>query len=454
MKAIRILVAVSAILFAGLEAASWAQDYPPIVRPEAVRNHFYRDAGGMPSVQATLFEGGATETQDYDLPPIVRPEDIVSPSQAPALPPDMPTESLRDSAPPQSQAETFMPAVTLSQLLSPVMNQWLLGYFATEQNHVEDMSPAPPATEVAQGEAEAQAATASSYPVANTAATVPTALSPSEVKAFEGSAFPESRPYFHATTSAMAAPLPRQVEQFSFFSGGPAPSVANAVAEFESDLTLQLATPESVAINQVFQQLVHVQNSGDTMQHDIRVTQVCDHEERGAAEPQIVVIDCIAPGETKTIRFSACATELGSFAVRYIAENAEAQAGVDDIVVVDESGFSVDFVAPTRMYAGDEGEIRIAIQNSNADEAGALRLRYSISPVDMVDVATGDESVVDRDGAQELDIPVISPGATETAALRFSPTRSGVLRIKMVVESADEVIASQALQISVISRSR
>lgn len=121
--------------------------------------------------------------------------------------------------------------------------------------------------------------------------------------------------------------------------------IAAALAQIDPELTLNLDGPNSVAVNQVFQQLVQVHNSSNAPLRDVRVTQVCDLAVLGAQRHQAITIDRLDPGETKTIRFSARSRQVGKFSVRYVAENARIQADIDDQVDVGEVGASVDINA-------------------------------------------------------------------------------------------------------------
>ncbi len=133
--------------------------------------------------------------------------------------------------------------------------------------------------------------------------------------------------------------MPKMSKMFSFdtIDKVAVSPVAPAVGQFSPELTLDLDGPELVSVNQVFQQLVQIRNSSSLPLHDIRVSQVCDLRVLGADRHQAVTIDCLEPGETKTIRFSARARQAGSFAVRYVAENSHIQADIDDVVQVSDA---------------------------------------------------------------------------------------------------------------------
>ena len=142
--------------------------------------------------------------------------------------------------------------------------------------------------------------------------------------------------------------MPKMIKMFSFDTVDKVTNrqVAQAVAQHNSELTLDLDGPESVAVNQVFQQLVQVRNSSRMPLLDVRVTQVCDLSILGADQRQSVMIDCLQPGESKTVRFSARALQVGAFAVRYVAENSRIQADINGLVAVAGDGVSVDIARP------------------------------------------------------------------------------------------------------------
>jgi hypothetical protein len=282
--------------------------------------------------------------------------------------------------------------------------------------------------------------------------TLPTPLSSADTAFFEGLTLPVSKQFFSTDENGSTA-MPRMTKMFSFSTSNRQSNVTNAIAHFDANLTMKLATPEAVPVNQIFQQFVQIHNSGDTTQRAIRVTQVCDLSVLGAERQQAVVIDCIGPGETKTVRFSARARQPGSFSVRYVAENSEAQADVDDVVLVEDSGISVDFVGPSRMLAGDEGEWRVSIRNDSADDLTQLRIRCEMFPVDSIEFRSTAENTVESPiGEQWIDC--IAAGQTETTTLRFSALKSGPLRGLIRVESNGQTIATRAMQISVVARPR
>lgn len=281
---------------------------------------------------------------------------------------------------------------------------------------------------------------------------LPAPLRSEDTAFFEGTTLPVSKQFFSTGKSNPTA-MPKMTKMFSFSTSDRKSSVTNAIAQFDANLTMQLATPEAVPVNQVFQQFVHIHNSGDTTQRAVRVTQVCDLSVLGVDQHQAVVIDCIEPGETKTVRFSARARQVGSFAVRYVAENSEAQADVDDVVLVEDTGVSVDFVGPSRMYAGSEGEWRISIRNASADDVNQLRVYCEMLPGESIEFKPDAEDEAESAPAERT-IACVPAGQTETTTLRFSALKSGLLRGVIRVESNGDTIATRSMQISVMARPR
>ena len=227
-------------------------------------------------------------------------------------------------------------------------------------------------------------------------------------------------------------------------------NIAPALGEFTPEVTLNLAGPDSVAVNQVFQQLVQVRNSSTVPQHDVRVTQVCDLDVLGADRHQVVTIDCLSPGETTTVRFSARALQPGPFSVRYVAENTEVQADIDDLVQVSESNLTLMVDGPTAMQAGDGGDYSIAIHNPLTTEWNDVWIRCK-SPASAQIKVLEHEAVPDSDaGIVMIHLSRLSPQTTETIRMRIVPAESGEFRLEIAVESQSRQIANQVLDISVL----
>jgi hypothetical protein len=132
------------------------------------------------------------------------------------------------------------------------------------------------------------------------------------------------------------ARMPKMTKMFSFDTTDKfgQSHIAPALGQFVAELSVELTGPEAVAVDQVFQQFIHVRNSGRSVLQDVRVTQVCDLDLLGVGQYQVLTIDRLDPGEAKVVRFSARACKPGTFAVRYIAQNALALAEVDNRVRV------------------------------------------------------------------------------------------------------------------------
>ncbi len=286
----------------------------------------------------------------------------------------------------------------------------------------------------------------------------PSPLSPTDSQLFASASQPSAEvPVAENVRSVRPAPsnvsrMPKNSKIFSFdtIDKVTTTNVMPALGEFTPEVTLNLAGPDSVSVNQVFQQLVQVSNSSTVPQVDLRVTQVCDLAVLGAERHQVVTIDCLAPGETKTVRFSARALQAGPFFVRYIAENSEIQADVDNLVQVSESNLTIKVDGPTAMQTGDGGDYSIAIHNPLTTEWNDVWVRCK-SPASAQIQVFEHEAVPDsRDGSVLIHLSRLNPQTTETIRLRIVPTETSEIRLDFAVESQSRQIDNQTLDVSVL----
>jgi hypothetical protein len=251
-----------------------------------------------------------------------------------------------------------------------------------------------------------------------------------------------------------ASRLPKMSKMFSFdtIDKVTANRVEPAFAATQPEVTLQLAGPDTVAVNQVFQQLVQVRNSTNAALHDVRVTQVCDLQILGADRPQAVVIESLEPGETKTVRFSARARMPGPFALRYVAENAEIQANVDDLVQVSPAGPTLQIDCPTAMQVDDGGDVCVLIHNGLSLDAAQLRVRCRLDQPAPLKVREHEASTDPQDGSTLIRLIKLDSSSDGTVRFRIAPTEVKPLRMQISLEDSTGPITSQSIEIAVLPR--
>jgi hypothetical protein len=105
----------------------------------------------------------------------------------------------------------------------------------------------------------------------------------------------------------------------------------------DETLSVHMSGPNAVAVNEIFQQIVQIRNDSARPMHDVRVTQICDLKVLGAPRHQAVSIDCLSPGESKSVLFAARAQQAGAFPVRYVAQCHSIESDVREIVQVNEA---------------------------------------------------------------------------------------------------------------------
>jgi hypothetical protein len=287
--------------------------------------------------------------------------------------------------------------------------------------------------------------------------------SPAPLSSTESQLFSSSRgaalaaPLVDAPVRSVRPPAPRMPKMSKMFSfdttdKGASGGVTTALGSEASRITLNLAGPNWVSVNQVFHQLVQVRNSSDSPLYDVRVTQVCDLTVLGAEQAQAVTIDCLNPGETKTVRFSARANQPGPFPVRYIAENERIQVDADELVEVGENNLRLQLDGPTVMQVSDGATIVATIHNSTPETWDAVELCCSVNPVLRVTPLGGIQPRDVGDGSERFSLPALEPGQSESIRLRVVPAVPGPAKLVISLESAGRLVAAADLDIEVLAR--
>lgn len=263
-------------------------------------------------------------------------------------------------------------------------------------------------------------------------------------------------------TATIDPRMPKMTKMFSFntidkvIARPTAPAVGPAVRDEEAELELDLTSPQSVVVNEVFQQLVRVQNAGAETQCDVRVTQICDLAILGADRYQAVTIDSLAPGETRTVRFSTRAQKTGMFSVRYVAENRSGQADIDETVRVIDDGITISAAETLDLKAGDAAETTIAIQNPTSIDLSEVSVRCRVLAPALLNVQLYDRESCVLCDLSSLELPPrpITARSTVVVGMHVASLQPGSTEIEVVVEASGHVVARKRLSVSVSPRLR
>ncbi len=458
---IRLVCIALAAIVAGLSRAS-AQDDPPIVDSEVIGATQFRPSEVLDAEQPNLQLPFANLT--------ARTPEVLSVEETDPKFMNRVLQSIL-VAKPAVKADATVPAASNQRADSPRSPSldtrslpWQIVKADTAQPAVSPPHLGVPAMSLGQTASDVLGKLPQNLPSPTSSAPIvadnapPAPLSPNDSRMFASSTQrSEKTPVAENFQSVRPAPssvsrMPKNSKIFSFdtIDKVTTTNIAPAIGEFSPEVTLNLAGPDSVAVNQVFQQLVQVRNSGTVPQHDVRVTQVCDLDILGADCHQVVMIECLSPGETTTVRFSARALQPGPFSVRYVAENTEVQADIDDLVQVSESNLTLTVDGPTAMQASDGGDFSIAIHNPLTTEWNDVWVRCKL-PASAHTKVFEHESVPDsRDGSVVIHLSRLSPQTTETIRMRIVPAESSDFRLEIALESQSRQIASQVLDVSVL----
>ena len=209
----------------------------------------------------------------------------------------------------------------------------------------------------------------------------------------------------------------------------------NAVAP--PSIALALRSPREVLICEDIPLRYEVTNTGDSHARDVRVRVAMPEGWRSQRDAELRVGD-LAPGETKTVDFTARAERPGEFTLARAeamgAMGVSAQAESATISVV-QPELRVDFDAPETTYLGRDMGSKITITNPSNIPLRDVRVTADFAGARFEEARREGAGADRRGGDNTWSIGTLGPGETRESFVRLNADRMGDIRGRIRAEA-------------------